>query len=215
MGSARPIVVKLGGSLGESGRIGAILQMLASVSRPCILVPGGGTFADAVRRAQAEIGFDDVTAHRMALLAMHQTGLMLAALGGARLQTQETLAGMRAELATGRIPVWLPYRLAARDATLPADWSTTSDALSARLAERLKAPVALVKSCHVPREASPEALAGRGIVDPVFPVVVARAQLAWQVLGTGDEARLVELLGNNREASIRPRARPPQTGPQA
>ena len=133
----RPIVVKLGGSLAESRRLARILQIVAASRVPVVVVPGGGAFADAVRRAQADFGLPDAAAHRMALLAMHQTGLMLAALNG-RLEPVETLPAMRAALTRSAIPVWLPYKMASRDPRIPADWSATSDGLAARLAERLE-----------------------------------------------------------------------------
>ena len=94
----------------------------------------------------------------MALLAMHQTGMMLCAMH-ARLQPVETLAGIRRAIAASRIPVWLPLKLADGDTAVTRDWKTTSDGLAARLAERLGgAPVVLVKSCRVPRSASAAAL---------------------------------------------------------
>ncbi len=90
----RPTVVKLGGSLSESGRIASILKMIGRARVACVIVPGGGVFADTVRAAQAEHGFSQAVAHRMAILAMHQTGMMLCAMH-ARLQPAETLAAIR------------------------------------------------------------------------------------------------------------------------
>jgi aspartokinase-like uncharacterized kinase len=205
MAVVSPIIVKLGGSLGESGRLLPILKIVAAARRPCIIVPGGGAFADVVRDAQEEFRFPNGVAHRMALLAMQQTGMMLSALGR-RLQPEETLAGLRAAIAAQRIGVWMPYRLAVKDTALPASWSVTSDALAARLAERMgRLPVVLVKSCRVPSNDSALQLAERGIIDKVFPVIVERARLSWHVLGTGDTERLVELLHSRRTS---PRRRP-------
>ncbi len=130
-----PIVVKLGGSLAESGRLRSILDIMGRARMPVVIVPGGGAFADAVRHAQAAFHFPDAVAHQMALLAMHQTGLMLKALHP-RLATFETLAELRRALARDQIPVWLPLKLVQRDARITANWSTTSDGLAARLAER-------------------------------------------------------------------------------
>jgi aspartokinase-like uncharacterized kinase len=178
-GARTPIIVKLGGSLAESGRLASILEIVAGARKRCVVVPGGGAFADAVRTAQAELAFSDAVAHRMALLAMHQTGLMLAALQP-RLRPAETLAGIRRALADDEIPVWLPFRLAAADKQIPADWSITSDGLAARLAERLgRVPVVLVKSCHVGRSTSLTGLAQAGIVDRTFAAIVERARLPW------------------------------------
>jgi aspartokinase-like uncharacterized kinase len=206
-------VVKLGGSLAESGRLAAILRILAGARAPVVIVPGGGTFADAVRVAQADLGFGDAVAHRMAILAMHQSAHMLAGLEP-RLEPVETMPAIRRALAAGRIPAWLPWELCARDTTIPADWSVTSDGLAARLAERLGgAPVVLVKSCAVASGAELHRLARAGTVDPTFVTIVERARLSWRVLGAGDEAELAAVLeaqhqGRRRGAPQRAIARP-------
>ncbi len=192
--AGRPIVLKLGGSLAESKRLARILALVAQARTPVAIVPGGGAFADAVRAAQARHGFSDAEAHRMALLAMHQTGLMMAALQP-RLKPVETLAGLRRIARSRRIPVWLPLKTVERDGRITADWSTTSDGLAARLAERLgRAPVVLVKSCRIPKQASAAALARDGVVDPTFAAIVERARLDWRVLGAGNEEALAALL---------------------
>jgi 5-(aminomethyl)-3-furanmethanol phosphate kinase len=180
--------------LAESKRLARILELVAQARTPLVIVPGGGAFADAVRAAQAEHGFSDAEAHRMALLAMHQTGMMMAALQP-RLKPVETLAGLNRTARSARIPVWLPLKLVTRDGRISPDWSTTSDGLAARLAERLgRAPVVLVKSCRVPKRATLATLARDGVVDPTFAAIVDRARLAWRVLGAGDEGELGALL---------------------
>ena len=65
-------VVKVGGSLcADSGRLRALLASIAEGAfGPCLVVPGGGVHADAVRAAQKRDGFDDAEAHRRALDAM-------------------------------------------------------------------------------------------------------------------------------------------------
>lgn len=189
-----PLVLKLGGSLAETGRLRDHLALLGRARRAVVVVPGGGPFADAVRAAQKSMGFSDAAAHDMALLAMHQMAEAMCDLAP-RLVAVERLDAMAAAWRRHRVPVWLPTKLCAGDRRIPRDWSITSDGLAARLAERLcDAEVALVKSCPVPAAASAPALARAGIVDPVFPVIVARAKLAWRVLGEGDEARLRVLL---------------------
>jgi 5-(aminomethyl)-3-furanmethanol phosphate kinase len=196
-------VLKLGGSLAESGRLTAILRILAGARTPVLVVPGGGTFADAVRVAQADVGFSDAVAHRMSILAMHQAAHMLSGLEP-RLAPVETMAAMGRMLAAGRIPVWLPLRLCERDANIPADWSVTSDGLAARLAERLgRAPVVLVKSCAVASGSTLRHLARSGTVDPTFVTIVERARLTWRVLGAGDEAELGAILKARRQARRR------------
>jgi len=189
-----PTIVKIGGSLAEGRRLSSILQIVGGARRACVIVPGGGIFADAVRQAYKKHRLSEVTAHRMALLAMHQTGMMLVSMH-ARLVAVETLAGINKALASSRIPVWLPLKLADADKTISADWRTTSDGLAARLAERLRgAQLIVVKSCAVNAEDTARQLVRKGIVDPVFAEIVERAELSWRVLGTGGERELAEWL---------------------
>lgn len=197
-------MVKLGGSLAESMRLSSILEIVARARVPVVVVPGGGSFADAVRQAQCDYKFSDAAAHQMALLAMHQTGMMLAALNP-RLKPVETMPEVRRAICDGRIPVWLPMKLTKRDSQIAADWTTTSDGLAARLAERLgRAPVLLVKSCRVEPGLPVAALAVEGVVDPAFADIVERAQLSWKVLGAGDETELMTFLDAGvRSANVR------------
>lgn len=193
-GRSSPTVVKLGGSLAESRRLPSILKIVGSARQSCVIVPGGGIFADAVRAAYKKHRLSEVTAHRMALLAMHQSGMMLASMH-ARLAPVETLAGIRKALSESRIPVWLPLKLAETDRKISASWRTTSDALAARLAERLGgAPLVVVKSCRVNPVDTAAQLVDKGIIDPAFAEIVERSGLPWRVLGAGDEGELAQRL---------------------
>ena len=97
MASRRPLtVVKLGGSYAFSPVLGDWLEMVARNAGHVVLVPGGGPFADAVREAQPKMGFDEVAAHHMALLAMEQYGRALVSLN-------ETLALASSVAAIGRL----------------------------------------------------------------------------------------------------------------
>jgi 5-(aminomethyl)-3-furanmethanol phosphate kinase len=190
----KPLVVKVGGSLAESGRLTRVLEVIARAEVPVVLVPGGGPFADAVRTIQPLLGLNDALCHQLALLAMHQMGLVIAA-HGSRYTTAESISDITRELANGNIPVWLPSSLQRDDTTLPADWTVTSDALAARLAERLgNASVALIKSCLIPAGTTLVSATQQGLVDPVFATVVARARLTSTLFGAGDNDQLAESL---------------------
>lgn len=189
-----PVVVKIGGSLLESGRLTQVLATVAKRTRPVIVVPGGGKFADEVRRSQAEHGFDDASAHRLALFAMHQMANVIAARSPhftpAATREEIGLAGVN-----GLVPVWLPTAMAGADASIPKTWDMTSDSLAAWLAAEIGAPdVALVKSCAVDAAAGLEDLRAAGIVDPLFAGYVNRHSLRWSVIGDGDETRLQRLV---------------------
>ena len=72
------IVVKLGGSLFDYSKLSEWLKILSEEGAgKVVIVPGGGPFADQVRDAQKRWKFNDQQAHKMALHAMDQFGIML------------------------------------------------------------------------------------------------------------------------------------------
>jgi aspartokinase-like uncharacterized kinase len=77
-------VIKVGGSLlGDPPRLRDVLARLADGAEgPCVIVPGGGPDADAVRAGQALEGFSDAEAHRRALDAMGRTAERFRAIEG-------------------------------------------------------------------------------------------------------------------------------------
>lgn len=159
-------VVKLGGSLHDAPALRHWLERLATApGPPRVVVPGGGPFADAVRALQPALGVGELTAHRMAILAMQQFGLALQAL-----EPRLALAETGTELRTATAAVWLPWRLAGRSPELEASWDVTSDSIACWLATQLAASdLVLVKSADIVRDAGTERLlAEPGLVDPAF-----------------------------------------------
>jgi 5-(aminomethyl)-3-furanmethanol phosphate kinase len=191
---SRLSVVKLGGSLALTPQCTAWLDILAKWGGPLILVPGGGPFADCVRKAQGAMGFDDFVAHRMALIAMGQYGMALAAHSDAF-----TLASACDEidgaLSRGKIPVWLPEKMVLAAEEMPASWDVTSDSLAAWLAGlRGASRLLLVKSVDIAAPSSATRLAARNIVDPAFPLYAAKAHVAVWVAGPSSLAGAASLL---------------------
>lgn len=190
-----PIVLKIGGSLVESGRVREVLRIASEATRPLVIVPGGGAFADAIRASQAQLGFSDAAAHRMALLAMHQSALLMCDLEP-RFTPAETVDDFRSALGKERIPVWLPLRLCENEPSIAEDWSITSDGLAAWLAARLRAgELLLIKSRTVPAGATAADLASAGIIDRAFAGIVARSGISWRVLGPDQFGELARMCG--------------------
>lgn len=196
-----PVIVKLGGSLADSGGLESWLALLrARGGGRVVIVPGGGGFAEAVRTEQKRLGFSDLAAHRMAVLAMEQYALLLLDLAP-DLSPCVSPAAMRMALAAGRVGLWLPSRMVDADPTIATSWDITSDSLAAWLARRIAAEhLVLVKSTAVPPPpVDAAALAARGIVDPAFPAYAAAAGCTLTCCGPGDEARLLAALAPSGE----------------
>jgi 5-(aminomethyl)-3-furanmethanol phosphate kinase len=163
-------VIKLGGSLAMAAELRPWLAVIADTpGPPRVVVPGGGPFADAVRAAQERWRFDDRVAHRMALLAMHQYGLMLTGLEPT-LRPAETVETIRAECTARHVPVWLPYTMVAKRDDIEASWEVTSDSLALWLASALGAErLIMVKSAVLPvQPTSIGVLTEAGILDGAF-----------------------------------------------
>lgn len=169
---SRLTVVKLGGSLIAADALRPCLAALVARLPPCLVVPGGGPFADAVRAAQGRLGLDELAAHRMAILAMQQYGLLLQALEPRLrlIERAEEIAALLEERAAG---VWLPWAMVGRDPSIPASWDVTSDSLALVMATRLGAArLLLVKAAAVPDAAASLAeLARAGLIDAAFPAL--------------------------------------------
>jgi aspartokinase-like uncharacterized kinase len=199
-------VVKLGGSLARSETPRDWLAALARAGRGhAVVVPGGGPYADAVRAEQQRWGFDDSSAHSMALLAMDQYGYQLIATGNQTapntFAAARTNTEIRSALERGAVAVWIGSRMAESDVTLPRDWGLTSDSLSAWLARGLGASgLALVKSVRVDEsEIGAAQLAAREWVDLRFPEFLRGARFEVRLFGVGQELLLERTLGGVTE----------------
>jgi aspartokinase-like uncharacterized kinase len=164
-------ILKIGGSLeADPARLRALLAQVADGTHGCcIVVPGGGAFADAVRADQVRDGFDDAEAHRRALDAMGRMAARFRVLEPRLVRSVEPWAGDPAAC------IWDPARLRAGHPDIPESWDVTSDSLALWLAARLRAGrCVLVKSADAVAVVSPVLLARLGLVDAAFPTFAMR-----------------------------------------
>jgi dihydroneopterin aldolase len=189
---SRLAIVKLGGSHATGRHLKDWLIAIAAEAGSIVIVPGGGPFADAVRTAQASIGFDDPAAHIMALMAMAQFGTALESLNPA-LRLAASRSALLLALKEGKVPVWSPEPMA-RAAALPETWDLTSDSLAAWLAGALGASrLVLVKHGRFEGAAiDAHDLAARGVVDPLFPSYLKESNAQAWLAGPADSARLAD-----------------------
>ncbi|VUT23843.1 MAG: Uridylate kinase [Candidatus Methanolliviera sp. GoM_oil] len=128
--SSGMFVVKIGGSLINYRK--GILRELKSFSRKnhqkIVIVPGGGIFAEMVRR----FDLDDDSAHWMAILGMNQYGYLLCSESG--IKTVECFEDAKKI----DIAIFLPYLSLKRADELPHSWAVTSDSIAAWIAEKME-----------------------------------------------------------------------------
>ena len=183
-------VVKLGGSLAETSELVSWLKRLVACGGGrVIVVPGGGPFADQVRKSQLSIGFDDKTAHLMALHAMDQFGLMCCGLEP-DLITAQSFAEIHEVLSQNKVALWLPEKMLSVNSVLPASWDITSDSIAAWLAREISAShLLLVKYQSVNTDQlAIETLQASGVIDKGFRKMINDADFEWSIIGKGEFA---------------------------
>jgi aspartokinase-like uncharacterized kinase len=148
------IVVKVGGSLYDHPRLGPGLRaFLQALPEYALIVPGGGPFANVVRKMDSVHGLSARASHQLALQAMNFASRFLRELGipNEMLDAAECLDG------------------------LPHSWDVTSDSIAAWAAITRKASrLVLLKSVDLPRDGNWREAADRGWVDPHFPALVEK-----------------------------------------
>lgn len=179
-------VVKVGGALlGRQGALDVVVPVLSRVAErgdPVLIVPGGGPFADAVRRIDSERGIPDDAAHWMAILAMNQYAELLASLVP-RTRLVETMDEIASALESGRLPVLAPYRWLREVDPLPHSWDVTSDSIAAWVAGEIGAArLVLIKAVKVERPELVDRYFERSL-SPGLELVITDASGCSAVLG--------------------------------
>ncbi len=118
-------VLKIGGSLISVAR--DLVRTLVKADVDCVIVPGGGPFADAVRLYRHVL--DDTTAHWMAVVAMNQYGWFLSSAGA---QETNSMTGHE-----HGVSVLLPFDEVFTHDPLPHSWEVTSDSIAAWVAHQM------------------------------------------------------------------------------
>lgn len=192
-------VIKLGGSLIGSPDLGVWLAAIAEVSRlnRVVIVPGGGVFADVVRRAQSELQIDDAVAHYMALHGMRQFGLALLALCKPWCAAGLMCApSIKANTAMSGACIWDPCDPYLEGSPLPKDWRVTSDSLSLWLCGELRDSRLLLVKSTTPQSSTADLsdLAASKFIDAYFPVLRASIEGPGWWLESAHAAALASLV---------------------
>jgi len=129
-------LIKIGGSLIKyPSDLKKLCKLLPSFFRKrkfCIL-PGGGLFADCVRKVYKVFRLSDDITHWMAIMGMDQYGMMLGELIEGSVVIDD-INNVKKVILENRIPIILPYKhLRAKD-PLPHSWDVTSDSIAIYIA---------------------------------------------------------------------------------
>jgi aspartokinase-like uncharacterized kinase len=179
-------VVKLGGGvLPHPDHFDAALEAIAGMARtrPLLVVPGGGPFADAVRELDRRLAPADDAAHWMAVLGMDQYAHLVASRLAAA-AVVETPEGIRSSLASGLVPVLAPSRWLRDADPLPHSWDVTSDSIAAWVAGQVGATeLVLIKPPRARGESLVDGFFSRALPATVAARVVSADELPRRATG--------------------------------
>jgi aspartokinase-like uncharacterized kinase len=169
-------VVKIGGSLLTWPDLPTCLVdfLQSRVNERHVLIVGGGTLVDEIRRLDALHGIGEFAAHWLAIRALDVTARILQTLIFG-LEVVEDRAGRDRAWAKSCVPILAPRAFLQEDAKLagplPETWSVTSDSIAARVAERWNAAgLVLLKSAPLASDMTCREAAELGVVDAFFPL---------------------------------------------
>jgi aspartokinase-like uncharacterized kinase len=177
-------VVKVGGSLAtypeKLKRLCTKLNEIAKKQK-LLIVPGGGEFADTVRKHDKRFALSRVASHRMAILGMDQYGLLLSDLTPNSCVVCSLDEAKKAADA-GKLPVFLPSQLMLNEDPLENSWDVTSDSIAVYIAGKIGAGKVLLITD----------------VDGIFTDDPKRNSAAKMI----KEVSASELLGRNKRTSV-------------
>lgn len=154
------LVVKIGGSLIDDAE--SVVKEIKDSGVSVLIVPGGGIFADFVRREDK----NDDDSHFDAISAMDRYGRFLSTFGLPVVQMPIIPKYCSA--------VFLPHKYFMKYDPLPHSWDVTSDSIAAWTASELCASLILVKS--VDAEFSKD-LKDTDIVDPYIFTIAEKSEI--------------------------------------
>ena len=154
-------VVKLGGSLFADPHLrDKLAALFAETPGRCLIVAGGGAFADAVRRLDAVHNLGEAAAHLVALQSLHASAAFARHLVSGRADVLDAPAFLR--------------EFEALHGPVAAAWSLTTDTLAAFAAAHFGRELILLKSVTMPPGGDWRAAAANGHVDGEFAAAVER-----------------------------------------
>ena len=134
-------IFKIGGQILENSKniestISQLTQLYEeNILQKILLIPGGGSYANFIRRIDEELMLGDDLAHWMAIYSMNYNGIEL----NRKYPKLECIGELeKFQDAKKKFCVFLPYNYLRKNDTLPHSWDVTSDSIALYIAYKLQ-----------------------------------------------------------------------------
>ncbi|MDG2171999.1 MAG: hypothetical protein P8L38_04500 [Gammaproteobacteria bacterium] len=140
------VVVKIGGSLQSTQYIKKwIHEIKLNRNTSFLLVFGGGSYAEKIRKDQITRRYHDQEAHKRAIYAMRDfTKDYLNELRD--FVTINKLSSIKKNYKKRKLLVWMPSVDEVNSFDIPLNWDATSDSIALEIAKKTNSPLLVVKS---------------------------------------------------------------------
>ena len=146
------ISIKIGGSLLGNKKLTHFLKLIVKQKKRCVLIPGGGIFADTVRQQQRKLKFDNLTAHNLSVLSMLQVGYILQS----KITNYCEIISNVDQLSYSKnhnVYIWNPEQEICRKKNTHTNWDMTSDTIALKVSKQINSNILIiVKSCEISSE---------------------------------------------------------------
>ncbi|MHA1208030.1 MAG: amino acid kinase family protein [Candidatus Freyarchaeota archaeon] len=210
-------ILKVGGSLSKNkSALKKLFKELAKLSEThkMLVIPGGGHFADEVRKIHDKFNISEDVSHWMAVFAMDQMGFFFSDLSPKNIVVDNLEDA--AQMGPGLVPILIPAKMMLDNDPLPHSWDVTSDSIAAYIAHITGTKKILIltdvdgvytsdpkssRDAELILEISADELAKKNTntcVDKTFPILVSQYGLECVVLNGKHPERLVQALKNKK-----------------
>ena len=140
------VVVKIGGSLQSSLYIKRWIKTIElQFNNSFLIIFGGGKYADKVRKEQKIKHYDDYEAHILAINAMkYLTEDHLCCLRN--FKQINSIEDIKKNYKKRKLLIWIPSVEEVLKLNISSNWNSTSDSIALSIANKVNAPLLLVKS---------------------------------------------------------------------
>ncbi|XRO76800.1 [5-(aminomethyl)furan-3-yl]methyl phosphate kinase [Methanocaldococcus sp. 10A] len=221
-------LIKIGGSLTYDAEplLKALKKYAKENDKKVVVIPGGGEFANIVRKIDKNLKISNSLSHKLAIKCMDLVGEVYAEIGN--IKAYDTLFDLKREIEKEKIAVILPSKILLSTDMAEHSWAITSDSLSLYIGKLLDVrEVIIATNVDGIYDKFPEGkllniinandIKGLTSVDETFPILLKQFKMNAYVVNGKYPERVIDILegkhniytkiigiGKRSNASLRP-----------
>ena len=191
-------IVKVGGSLLYKAK--PLLESLKNLDEEIIIIPGGGEFANIIRKLDKNYKLNSSTSHKLAIECMDLVGEIYSEISG--IKAYRTLFDLKREIKKEKVAILLPSTTLLSTDLAEHSWKVTSDSLSLYIAKFLNVKDVIIATNvdGIYREGkllniiNANEIEGLTSVDEAFPTILKQFKMTAYVVNGLYPERVINII---------------------